>query len=155
MTQTSNQKKNAALGMAHGTANSRLRKSVLFYLVQMLGLDICYQCDNIIETIDEFSIEHKISWQGSANPKEAFFDLNNIAFSHLVCNVRAGERPLTGFKKGHTKERFPVSEGMAWCGRCRAPKPLEAFSKNRNKWNGVQDICISCRSAYRSPKCRS
>lgn len=34
-------------------------------------------------------IEHKIPWLDSDKPKELFFDLENIGFSHLSCNIKA------------------------------------------------------------------
>lgn len=40
-----------------------------------------------INTVDELSIEHKEPWENSDNPKELFFNLDNISFSHLKCNI--------------------------------------------------------------------
>ena len=87
-----NKKKDDLLGIPHGTANHQLRKMILFKCVQKLGEDICYRCNRKIESIEDFSIEHKIAWQQSENPKETFFDLDNISFSHLNCNTAARER---------------------------------------------------------------
>jgi hypothetical protein len=75
------------LGEPIGTATAKLRKSILFKLIQMLDLDICFQCGKKIETVDDFSIEHKVPWQSANNPRDTFYDLNNIAFSHLHCNI--------------------------------------------------------------------
>lgn len=41
---------------------------------------------------NNLSIEHKIPWLNSENPQGLFFDLQNIAFSHLSCNVGAARR---------------------------------------------------------------
>lgn len=90
--ETPNQKKNRLLGEPYGTATNRLRKMLLFDFAKRCGEDICYRCKTRIETIEEFSIEHTIPWQGTANPREAFFDLSKITFSHLSCNVGAGEK---------------------------------------------------------------
>lgn len=93
----SNKKKSAQLGMAHGTANSRLRKDILFKLVQDTEKDYCFQCGKRIKNIDDFSIEHKTPWLDSKDPVGLFFDLDNIAFSHIKCNYRAsrnGQKPL-------------------------------------------------------------
>lgn len=87
MSEKSNEIKHKLLGEPIGTATAKLRKKILFKLVQDAGLDICFQCKQKIETIDDFSIEHKASWQYAKNPKEAFYDLDNIAFSHLHCNI--------------------------------------------------------------------
>ena len=83
------------LGMSHGAAAGRLRKQIMFRLLQEAGEDVCYRCSKQIETADEMSIEHIVPWLNSDNPKELFFDLNNIAFSHLSCNVRESNRKLT------------------------------------------------------------
>lgn len=98
-----NKIKSKLLGMPFGTASGRLRKAILFNLVQKLEEDICFRCGEKIENIDNFSIEHKEAWQKTDNPVESFFDLDNIAFSHLRCNIIAGEKktpklPLRGEK---------------------------------------------------------
>lgn len=80
--------KSEVLGMSYGTACNRLRKMILFKLVKDTGLNICHQCGKPIEHIDELSIEHKKAWLNADNPIETFFDLENIAFSHLSCNIR-------------------------------------------------------------------
>ena len=89
-----NRKKSEQLGMPLGTASGRLRKNVLFSLVQRLGEDICFQCGERIKSIDNFSIEHKVPYLDSDDPVGLFFDLENIAFSHLRCNVRAARRQI-------------------------------------------------------------
>lgn len=42
---------------------------------------------------DTFSIEHKVPWLHSENPLELYFSLDNISFSHYLCNVKAGRKP--------------------------------------------------------------
>lgn len=100
-------KKKSQLGMDPGTAQSQLKKSILFKLVQKCGDDICHHCKKKIETEDELSIEHKTPWLDSENPKELFFDLDNISFSHLSCNIKAARKNktmthgiLSSYKKG-------------------------------------------------------
>lgn len=85
-------KKTKQLGLNPSTANNILKKNILFSLICETKRNICFQCGNIIKSIEELSIEHKIPWLDSENPKELYFDLNNIAFSHLACNV-AAKRP--------------------------------------------------------------
>jgi hypothetical protein len=84
-----NNKKTKQLGMPFGTANGRLKKMILFDLIKKLNLNFCYRCGFEIENEGELSIEHKVAWLDSKNPKKAFFDLNNIAFSHLSCNCKS------------------------------------------------------------------
>jgi len=80
-----NQKKSEQLGMPFGTANARLRKQILFHLLQKLGEDVCFQCGEKIESVDDLSIEHKKAWLDES--VDLFWDLDNIAFSHLKCNI--------------------------------------------------------------------
>lgn len=82
-------KKTEQLGMPHGTANGILRKSIIFNLLCKLEENYCFQCSGMIETVDELSIEHKIPFLDSEDPQDLFFNLNNIAFSHLSCNIAA------------------------------------------------------------------
>ena len=83
-------KRNAKkLGMSAGAANNILRKKLLFCFVKKLELNICYRCGEKIVDIDKFSIEHKKGWRFAKNPKETFFDLDNITFSHVSCNNQA------------------------------------------------------------------
>lgn len=90
----SNDKKKTALGEAYGTARNRLIKNLLFKFMKDLGLDTCFQCGCKIKTNKEMSIEHKVPWLNSEDPTKTFYDLENIAFSHLSCNCRAAERPI-------------------------------------------------------------
>jgi len=69
----SNAKKAKVLGMPLGTASNRLRKIILFDLVQQLELDSCFRCGEKIDGVENLSIEHKVSWQMSDNPVRLFF----------------------------------------------------------------------------------
>lgn len=88
----SNRRKKEQLGMAGGTASNRLRKMVMFSILKKHNENTCYRCNEEIATSDELSVEHKEPWLDSDNPIEKFFDLENIAFSHLSCNVGSGRR---------------------------------------------------------------
>lgn len=89
----SNREKAKALGMSHGAAANKLRKMILFDLVCRLGLNVCYQCGEKIADIADLSIEHKVPWLRANDPVQVYFDLGNIAFSHLSCNIRASTTP--------------------------------------------------------------
>lgn len=89
MSDNGNTKKTEQLGQSHGAAVHKLRKSIIFALLGMLNLNVCFQCNESINNIEDLSIEHKIPWLDSKDPQALFFDLNNIAFSHLSCNCRA------------------------------------------------------------------
>ncbi len=91
---TTNKAKAEQLGMPFGTASHRLRKLLMFKFAKELGYDKCFQCGYSIETAEELSIEHKKPWFN--NDPELFWDLQNIAFSHMRCNRpnNPSHRPL-------------------------------------------------------------
>lgn len=76
--------KSRKLGMSFGTARDRLERDLLFSLATKLG-ETCYRCGGEL-TRDTFSVEHKAPWMQAENPKQSFFDLDNVAFSHVRCN---------------------------------------------------------------------
>jgi hypothetical protein len=82
--------KHEKLGMNPSTAAHRLRVDLLFDLAVKAG-HVCFRC-GLSLTRETFSIEHKEAWQSAADPKAAFFDLGNIAYSHLACNTAASIR---------------------------------------------------------------
>ena len=90
----SNNKKREALGMNHATASNQLKKRIMFALLRQTDKDTCHQCSESIRTVEELSVEHVIPWLGTDDPKKLFFDLNNIAFSHLSCNSRASRSKI-------------------------------------------------------------
>jgi|ERR1035437_6971392 hypothetical protein len=113
--------------MPIGTATHRLRKNLLFRLVKQLGMDGCYQCGRPIETVEDLSIEHKKPWQSAPDPVDVFFDLDNIAFSHISCNIAAGVK---------TNKRFEsrVEQDRAKSARRNAdPKRREAWNSWRRE----------------------
>lgn len=86
-----NDRKAAQLGMPLGTASHRLRKMVMFNLIKRLEEDQCYRCQRKIRSPEELSIDHKQDWL-NVDP-DLFWDLDNIAFSHLRCNNRSAPPP--------------------------------------------------------------
>lgn len=126
-TMVSNQKKTELLGEPFGTATSKLRKKLLFTLAGYLGLLDCYRCGNPIETLDTFSIEHKNSWASSENPKESFYDIDNISFSHLICNTRArNTNKLYETLEEKVKERYRVLKSN--------PEKYAKALENKRNW---------------------
>lgn len=115
----SNNKKTEQLGMPFGTASARLKKMILFNFLQRLGEDICYRCNKKIEQVEDLSIEHKKSWLNVSS--DLFWDLNNIAFSHLVCNS---------------------SNGGSWD---RVPIQMKHGTRSCYKYRKCR--CISCKNA--------
>ena len=124
------------LGMNYASASHRLRKEVMFRLVQEVGKDSCFRCGRKIQTARELSIDHKINWLD--NNSELFWDLDNIAFSHISCN-------------SSNKGKWIVAPvGKAWCFRCKDFRYIEEFGKNNRAANGLRNECKSCRSKHRN-----
>jgi len=132
MGKNSDKNKSDQLGMPFGTAASKLRKHIMFYLAKKAGYDKCFRCGKKIESVDEFTIEHKVPWMNN-NP-DLFWDMNNIAFSHNKCNTCRPNRKYTG------------NENKAWCYKCKKFLPKSKFDNNITKWNGVDSECKSCKS---------
>jgi hypothetical protein len=86
----SNEKKTLQLGMSVGTATHRLRKQIMMMLVAKCSLDLCYRCGNKICNPEDLSVEHKQPWL-DVSPA-LFWNIDNIAFSHLSCNVSAARK---------------------------------------------------------------
>lgn len=81
--------KDKQLGMPFGTACHQLRREILFELVREVKRNFCFRCGKAIESSKDFSIDHKEPWLHSNEPKELFFSLTNVAFSHKLCNTNA------------------------------------------------------------------
>ena len=82
--------------MSVGTATHRLKKSLMLRLAQRCGMDWCCRCGERIDTEHELSVEHVKPWL-DVDPS-LFWDLDNIAFSHLSCNIGAARRKRTSLE---------------------------------------------------------
>lgn len=111
------------LGVDPGTASNRLLKDILFRFVQDTSGAICFRCSGLM-TRDDFSIDHKEPWLHSDDPSALFFDLKNIAYSHLVCNQRAA-------RKKKSKYTNPVLRRHARRVRNRAYKKKYSAMKKK------------------------
>ena len=112
--ENNNRRKYELLGESHGAASNRLKKMIMFNLIVETGRDKCFQCGEPITSFEELSVEHKEPWMSAEDPRASFFDLDNIAFSHLLCNIAAAQR-------------YQVEHGSYWayrkgcrCSVCRA-----------------------------------
>lgn len=139
-TTKANAKKAAALGMPFGTACARLKKNILFQSILRLNENICFHCGERIESVDELSIEHKIPWLG--NP-ELFWDTENIAFSHLSCNCKAGN--AVRINRPIPNRTIPLQDGKKWCPDCQDFLPIDLFNKNSDMYHGVDTYCRRCK----------
>lgn len=130
------------MGMPHGTASHKLRKMILFSLVQRIGEDVCYRCGRKIENLEQFSIEHKKKWLGI--DAKLFWDLDNIAFSHLSCNSENADRSRF-HRMGGQAHRKVGEAGAAWCVGHKFFRPVTEFTKLRTNWNGLDQYCRACK----------
>lgn len=116
----SKDKKSLQLGINSSTASGRLVKDLLFKFAVDLGHK-CFQCGEDL-TRDTFSVEHKEPWLDSEDPRGKFFDLENIAFSHISCNSGAARR---------NRASCPSKTDYAKGCRCEPCTTLEAERKKR------------------------
>lgn len=139
-------KKSSQLGMPFGTASYRLKKMLLFMLVQETHRNMCYHCNDVIANVEDFSIEHKIPWLD--NSPELFWAFHNVAFSHKRCNYSNIRRDTDAVRAGHKKQRekvlFDTPEGEAWCCSCKKSLSSTEFHRNSSKWRGLNTECKSC-----------
>lgn len=123
--------------MNPSTASNRLVKDILFKLLEDTNQDVCFRCKEKIQR-ENLSIEHKIDWLDSNDPKGLFFDLNNITFSHLNCNVSA-RRSL----------KFPCGTLACYSAGCRCEECREARTTDaRLKYNSQSRHSKYKRSGY-------
>lgn len=142
MGKNNNKQRAEQLGMSYGAANHKLKKNLMFKFAQMLDFDNCYACGEKIQTPTDLSVEHKEPWEGRENGVEKFWDLDNIAFSHLKCNIP--------HVQGGYKHRKIGKEGTAWCGSCQDFLSVNLFRKDSTRWNGVDSVCNACRKKKRA-----
>jgi len=130
------------LGMSHGTAASRLRKMILFRQLKKHEENICVKCGVLIEVVEDLSIEHIKPWENRS--PELFWDLDNVAFSHVRCN----KPHVRNTMPGADAVRKVAPEGQSWCRTHKKFLPIESFSKRPSRWNGVRHDCKECAKKY-------
>lgn len=140
--------KKLQLGIDPGTAAHRLRMNILFQLAGECNKLSCYRCNELIQTVDDFSIDHKKPWL--YNNPDLFWDLNNIAFSHRSCNYSNKRNNTDRTTQKEKVRRNKGPEGTAWCGCCKQYLDEDKFSSNKNRWNNLQSECIACRKLVRN-----
>lgn len=78
-------KKKAKLGMSPSAARDRLTRQLLWREIKDTP---CYRCGEAM-SLETYSIEHVVPWLNSEAPIDVYFNLDNVSFSHSVCNKRA------------------------------------------------------------------
>jgi hypothetical protein len=132
----SNEHKAETLGMPFGTASGKLRKMILFDLLKRHNENVCVRCHESIILIEDLSIEHIKPWEGI--DAKLFWDLNNIAFSHIACN-----KPHVYRGSGSHKRKIGP-EGTSWCIGHQEFLDKSSFYKNPRQWTGCEQYCIEC-----------
>lgn len=107
------EKKKLQLGIHPSTASGRLIKDLLYQYVSRDGTK-CHQCGEPMSR-ETFSVEHKIPWLDSEDPAAMFYDLSNITYSHLSCNIAAIRRKRSTAGCG-TKAKY---SGGCRCTDCK------------------------------------
>lgn len=92
-------KKQLQLGINPSTASNRLVKDLLWNFIKTAGQDNCCKCGEPM-TRETFSIEHVVPWLDSDDPVGLYFDIGNIRYSHLRCNIECARKS----NKIYTKE---------------------------------------------------
>lgn len=85
------QLKQAQLGMNPSTAANKLLKDILWSFIVKNNQNFCHRCSLEMDR-ESFSIEHITPWLHSEDPLKLFFDISNISFSHLICNIKDGRK---------------------------------------------------------------
>lgn len=99
-------KKAEQLGMDPGTASHRLIKNLLWNFISSTGNERCFRCGQPM-TRETFSVEHKEPWLDSSDPVGLYFNLENITYSHRVCNYKAsrpGKLPTGKTQRDYNKK---------------------------------------------------
>ena len=117
--------------MPIGTASARLKKNIMFDLLCRLNENKCYQCGEIIENAENLSVEHKIPYLHSENPQELFFNLDNIAFSHLKCNIGAARKPQKNSANSSTNSGPTVLAQRSKSAGMKASNSTQKPTRNR------------------------
>ena len=111
------------LGMNPSTAQHRLVKDILWSFIVKLGLDTCCKCGSKM-CRNTFSIEHIVPWLHSRNPLDLFFDLDNISFSHLKCNISDARNPRKNQDREDQRQKN-LARARKWKSKNRVYDPIE------------------------------
>ena len=108
-----NEIRDKLLKTPYGTIRNLMVKKFMFCLVSELSDNICYRCGCKIDSEDTFSIEHKIPWLNSDDPLGNYFNIDNISFSHILCNSLHKTKFFSFFMGKKEREKLGMSEGKA------------------------------------------
>lgn len=104
--------------------------------IKRCKMDLCFRCKKPIVNYQDLSIDHKKSWLDKDIRR--FWDLANIAFSHLGCNAAAGNHGNKKYghliadrheEEGHYPSRVWYDRGC----RCIDCKDIKRLSRRRHQ----------------------
>lgn len=145
--------------MDKGTAMHRLKKIIMFKLAKKAGMDRCHRCKLLITDVAEFSVEHIEPWLW--RDVDLFWDIENIAFSHLSCNSAANSIPrgcgsYSKYKRGcrceictmeynkliskHRKDRYEKIVTVKKLANLRTNKEVVPYFKKMKKKYGFTEM---------------
>lgn len=85
----SKRRKAALLGMPVGTAERKLRKAIIHELARQCGRNVCRWCSREISDPEDLAVIHVEDWEEFP---DRYFDLGNVALSHVSCAAARGGR---------------------------------------------------------------
>lgn len=109
--------------MNPSTAQGRLVKDLLWDFIVKCSLDTCCKCGKKMSR-DTFSIEHLEPWLDSPDPLYYFFNIDNIGYSHLSCNVADNKGPRKYKDKEDSKSNH-LRTSREWKASNRKYCPIE------------------------------
>ena len=95
----------------------------MFSLAQKLELNYCYRCEERIENYKQLSVDHIEPWLYIST--DLFWDLDNIAFSHLSCNSAKGVA---------IRLKHPSSSSYSKGCRCKACTKCKSMYEKYRRW---------------------
>lgn len=113
---------------------------LLFELAKKLKMNTCFRCGKKIKSVADFSVDHKQSWLRADNPFAAFFDLTNVAFSHLDCNCNAAMKkrlPHGKTKSRHCKCKACIASRNRFNANWMADWRAKGKDKSRKNFKGA------------------
>lgn len=131
-TKNQNEKTKQQLGVNKSTAQAILLKDILWKLIQETNQTKCFVCGEEM-TRETFSIEHKEEWLNKENAKELFFDLNNISFSHLSCNISRSSKRKRSAKHGTSTMYNTYKCRCDLCRQAANESKRKSYSKEKRR----------------------
>lgn len=89
-------------------------------------------------------MDHMQNWIDADS--SVFWDVSNVAFSHVLCNVRAS--------RGHSNVHRSHPDGTHWCSKHKGYLPQSEFYVTRQSPTGLPYWCKGCKSEMNRKRSR-